>query len=699
MSQRYPGGVITKSPTAPTQSAASGVWTLEQVAEYVKSDTWPVYIPPIYVEDVFSTYLYNGTGTTQTITNGIDLSGQGGMVWVKVRSLGDQSAVFDSARGISKSLTTNGTSAQYDWAGNGIDQLNSDGFRVDGSNSQFNDSLYTYVSWTFRKAAKFFDVVTYTGNGSASRAINHNLGSTPGCVIVKRTDDISRWKVWHRALPTVNGNLNDNSAFDSNVNNMFYQGYISDTSSTTFTVNEASTGVQDVNGNGYSYVAYVFAHDAGGFGNANDKSVIKCGSYTGTGATNNEINLGWEPQWLLIKNTTTGGTGWVMHDNMRGIAFSSVPQLYANVSNAEAATSNINLTPTGFNITDTSTDYNASSTTYIYIAVRRGPMKTPTDATKVFTPTIYTGTNADNRLIDTTIAPDFVMIRQRNDTVVPGMYVGARMTAQQYMITGSTAAATTDLDSFDMQVTASAEYGNAFSSMSGVFVGNDTTRKFNYNTASNNHVIHAFKRAPGFFDVVCYTGTGANTTISHNLGVAPELMIIKVRGTAGYNWAVYHSALGNTKYLTLNTTSAEGTSTSTWNSTTPTSSVFSLGTDGFVNNNTTTYIALLFASVSGVSKVGTYTGNGTSQTINCGFTAGARYVLIKRTDNTGDWFVFDTARGITTGSDPQLRLNSTANEDTTEDNVEPDNSGFIVNQNTGSNINVSSATYIYLAIA
>jgi len=100
-----------------------------------------------------------------------------------------------------------------------------------------------------------------------------------------------------------------------------------------------------------------------------------------------------------------------------------------------------------------------------------------------------------------------------------------------------------------------------------------------------------------------------------------------------------------------------------------------------------------------VSKCFSFTGNGTSQTINCGFTAGAKFVLIKRTDSTGNWLVADTARGIVSGNDPLLYLNSTAAEVTTLDWIDPDNSGFIVNQESTANANVNNATYIGLAIA
>ena len=129
------------------------------------------------------------------------------------------------------------------------------------------------------------------------------------------------------------------------------------------------------------------------------------------------------------------------------------------------------------------------------------------------------------------------------------------------------------------------------------------------------------------------------------------------------------------------------------------STIFSVGSNASTNGSGSTYVAYLFATCPGVSKVGSYTGNGSSQTIDCGFAAGARFVLIKRTDSTGDWYVWDTARGIVSGNDPHLSLNTIAAEVTTNDTIDPASSGFIVNQVAATNVNVSSATYIYLAIA
>jgi hypothetical protein len=150
----------------------------------------------------------------------------------------------------------------------------------------------------------------------------------------------------------------------------------------------------------------------------------------------------------------------------------------------------------------------------------------------------------------------------------------------------------------------------------------------------------------------------------------------------------------------LNLTDAVGTGNSVlWNSTAPTSTVFSLGASSNINTNGATNVAYLFATCAGVSKCFNYTGNGSSQTINCGFTGGARWILIKRTDSTGDWYVWDSARGIVSGNDPHLSLNTTAAEVTSDDTIDTDSTGFVVNQVSATNVNVSSATYIGLAIA
>jgi len=201
-------------------------------------------------------------------------------------------------------------------------------------------------------------------------------------------------------------------------------------------------------------------------------------------------------------------------------------------------------------------------------------------------------------------------------------------------------------------------------------------------------------------DVVCDTRAFTYGTLNHSLGVVPELIIKKDRSRAN-NWDVlpnvspydyrYNIYLNNTQAIS-------GPSSAYWNSA-PTNTSFGVhyGNDGSSNGDN--FVFYLFASLAGVSKVGSYTGNGSNQTINCGFSAGARFILIKRTNAAGDWYVWDSVRGIVAGNDPYKTLNSTAAEVTSNDSIDPANSGFIVNQVSATNINVSSGTYIFYAIA
>jgi hypothetical protein len=450
-------------------------------------------------------------------------------------------------------------------------------------------------------------------------------------------------------------------------------------SSTDFTV--GSYG--DINGNGATFVAYLFAHNAGGFGLTGTDNVISCGSFTTDGSGNATINLGYEPQFVIMKDTGASGEDWILLDTMRGwvnASGSNDALLRPNLSAAEVTVARGNPTSTGFQAAGLS-----GSSTYIYIAIRRGPMKVPTTGTSVFTPVARSGTGSTST-VSNGITTDLIISMVRNTGEASGVWDRLRG-FPAYLATTGTASESNSSDS----VTAM----NNTAYVLGADSGTDRINRSGYTYAN-----WTFSRAPGFFDEVCYTGNGtAGRTITHNLTVAPEMMIVKARDfSGGRPWPVYHIGMGNTKFMYLNTTDAEATNT-WWNDTTPTASVFTVGSNSVVNSSGTNYVAYLFASCPGVSKVGSYTGNGSSQTINCGFTGGARFVMIKRTDSTGDWYVWDTARGIVSGNDPHLSLNTTAAEVTSNDTIDTDSTGFVVNQVSATNVNVSSATYIFMAVA
>lgn len=624
----------------------------------------------VYVEDVFSTWLYSGNGSTQTITNGIDLSGKGGLVWCKSRGIGYKhilSTVPDYIAGenpLYSALISNSTSATENGIGY-FTSATSTGFTL-GATAAINTNGDKCVSWTFRKQAKFFDVVTYTGDGTYGRTVSHNLGSVPGCIIVKRTDSTSNWIVYHRSIGNTDYlELNVTSASQT----------ASFWANTTPTSTQFSTNASaSVNASGATYVAYLFAHETTSDG------LIQCGSFASDSSGDATVTLGWEPQFLLIKRTDSTGS-WALLDTMRGGSVATSSEgLEPNTANAEGAgLANYawNPTATGFQFRSSLA---GSGAQYIYIAIRRGPMKTPTDATKVFDDIAYTG-NGTTRTQAVGWPIDLSINMAR-----PG--IGDSPTWNDRL-------RGTGVDLYSNDTSSESANGSA-----GVQFDNQTNLIVPSYRISNgtNYIDWVFRRAPGFFDVVAYTGTGVARTISHNLGVVPELMIVKNR-TSAQSWAVYSAALAASQYLELNSTAAAATANQLWNSTAPTSTVFTVNTSVWVNNSGDTYIAYLFASLTGVSKVGTYTGTGTTLQINCGFTNGARFVLIKRTDSTGDWYVWDTARGIVSGNDPYLLLNSTAAEVTNTDYIDPYSAGFEISSTAPAAINANGGTFIYLAIA
>ena len=645
------------------------------------------------ITDVFSTYLYEGNGTSnRQITTNINTSDEGGMVWIKNRDGGDPHVLFDTERGSNKSLTSNTSDAEVtDYQR--LTSFRDDGFRL-GTDPEVNASNGdNYASWTFRKAPKFFDVITYTGT-NATRTLNHNLGSVPGCIMFKNISEAGNWEVvfpnqgsndFLYGYLNLTGALSDMSYAVAVQNNVVLAS--APTSTSIELTPDDYTGFNKL---GSEYVAYLFAHNDGDgeFGPDADQDIIKCGSYTGNGSTNGpEIDLGFEPQWLLWKNAD-GTDNWEVADVMRGMpadgTTGSMRILRPNTSGSEFSDNETEPKPTGFKITNPGGSNNDNGSTYIYMAIRRGPLAQPKSGTEVFD--IDTRTGSLPSYVST--FPVDMAIRKLTN-VATNWNIGTRLTGTEELETNTTVAAGSDNDF-------------AWDYMEGY--GDDG------NAASSDLYSWMWKRAPGFCDVVAYTGDGvAGRTVSHNLGVAPEMMWVKKRsGGTARGWYVYHTGnyaqgAGNGAaygFNLLDTTDAYTDADYAWNETEPTDSSFTLGFIG-TNDNGNDYIAYLFATLPGVSKVGSYTGTGTHDThvIDCGFTSGARFVLLKRTDATSDWFLWDTERGITTGGDSRLSLNTTAAAYVGIDDIRPHPSGFIAANPNGSDVNALNSEWIFYAIA
>ena len=617
----------------------------------------------LYVDDVFSTFLFEGSVSPVTITNGLDLSGEGGLIWIKSRTSTASHATSSSANNYYGLMTPNTDAADADSTTQYV-RGTSTGFEVLYGNITPNDAGEDMASWSFRKAPGFFTCVQYTGTG-VNRTVDHDLASIPGMMIVKCTNTAgTNWLVYHRSLGATKAGILDLT--NAPVTSVGPWNNTAPTS-TQFTVGVSN----DVNKDGDTYVAYIFAHDDQSFGTDSDESIIKCDSYTGNGsATGPTINLGFEPQWILVRGTSA--TNWSIADNMRGIASSGNDLvLKPNATDADQSYNFMSLESTGFSIKGAFGDFNNSGQTYIYMAIRR-PNKPPTAATEVFG-------------VATQVPPVGNQGAHRSGFVAD-MAIRRRLLVTTYNYTSSRLLSGTQL-STNTNDAESAEVDNKYDYMNGYFAESDT---------STDKIAWLFKRAPGFFDVVAFTAPGTNTqTINHNLGAVPEFFVVKKTSFTG-SWQCYHKDLGNTKYLNLDTDAKEEVSSARWNNTTPTATQFTLGSQF---QSTRSYVVYFFATLPDISKVGSYTGTGNAINVDCGFSAGARFILIKRTDASGDWFVYDTTRGIVSGNDPYILLNTTGTQVTGTDYIDPLSSGFTVTSSAPTGLNASGGTYIFLAIA
>lgn len=612
----------------------------------------------------------------------------GGLVWLKCQTDPFNHNLFDTSTGATKLLHTNNTTGTATDTAS-LTAFNAAGFALGTGNTagnEVNSFGANFVAWTFKEKPRFFDIVTYTGTGVA-RTISHNLNATPGCIIVKRTDTTGNWQVYHSGLTSaayaIQLNLSNPQALDTTIWN-----------STAPTGSNFSVGTNaDVNASGGTYVAYLFASNAGGFGLSGAENVITCGTYTGNASANGPtINLGYEPQWVMVKNITTSSIDWVVEDTLRGMSLNSSNYLNPNLLNVEASINPaITPTSTGFKIATSNLLVNAA-TQHIYVAIRRGPMATPINSYFTFTPTGRYGTGTAGTANQFGFVTDLVISKNYSGGVSQNWAWTDRLRGESYELESDNAGAenytANDITTF------SSAYGFKFG----------TGSAGNMNTSGESYIDYSFKRAPGFLDIVAYTGNGSSSNqITHNLGVTPELIICKTRSQIG-SWPTFYN-MGATTFsdgeinnvgVTLSTAYGGGQLLAA----APTATTFTLGNKPSVNASGTTYISYLFASLPGSVKIGTYSGTGATQTIDCGFSNGTNWVLIKRIDGgTGNWYIWDRARGMFAGNDNYLLWNSNGAQ-VNANNVYSVSNGFQI-VSTSVDINGSGAgrLYLYMAIA
>jgi len=398
------------------------------------------------------------------------------------------------------------------------------------------------------------------------------------------------------------------------------------------------------------------------FGGDEDENLIKCGSYKGNTSVAPIIICGWEPQFIMIKCTSQGTTNWSMYDCIRGIfTGESEKYLYPNLTSTEYTADRLELTPTGFKVIATGGVLtNVDGGDYIYVAIRRsdGYVGKPALAgTDVFA----MDTGAASSTIpnfDSNFPVDFQLTRQpasSSDT-----YVGTRLLANKYLLTNST----------NTEASATASYWRF-----------DSNKGWNaYNGYNSTYQSWMWKRGSGF-DVVPYSGNGLTPrALPHSLGRTPEMIWVKSRSQA-YEWLVGHKGLnGGTNpweySMHLQNSDAEVDTEWVWKDTPPTSTHFTLHNDGYVNSSGQNYLATLFASVDGISKLGSFTGTDSNPgpTVTTGFQP--RFIMIKARNQSGNWVVLDSLRGITGSNDTYMWLNLSQAQQNTLDILDVTSTGF-----------------------
>ena len=319
----------------------------------------------------------------------------------------------------------------------------------------------------------------------------------------------------------------------------------------------------------------------------------------------------------------------------------------------------------------------------------------------------YTGTGAAQTISGLNFQPDFVWIKNRSGTQNNYLQDSVRG-ATNYLVSNNTGAENQYSGYGSSAITGFNSSGFALSSDA---IGMANTNAATYvawcwkaggtavTNTSGTITSQVSANPTAGFSVVTYTGTGANATVGHGLGVAPSFIIGKRRNSTG-NWQVYASAISNmqTGYIVLNLTDAfRTTSSAVWGNTQPTSSVFTIGTDTDLNTNGSTNVAYCFAAIAGYSAFGSYTGNGSADGpfVYCGFRP--RFVLVKGTA-VSSWYLWDSSRASYNVINETLYPNLSNAEGGSGGIIDFLSNGFKI-RTTGTDLNANVNTMIYAAFA
>jgi len=650
----------------------------------------------------FSAVNYIGNGST----NGIEGIGfKPDLLWIKSRNDTSHHNLYDSVRGLSAG-TLMSSSANAEDSVQRIVSLNSSGFTTSPINYSYtNTSGYPYIAWAWdagdNLAATGFTAVTYNGTGT-KQSIS-GLGFEPDLLWIKnRIGGNSHYL--YDSVRGINKGISSNSSGSEDTNSSQLAGFDAD----GFTVPDDSAGYNNYSGR--KYIAWAWDAGTGSIvsnTNGTISSSVKVNTakgfsiatYIGNATDGATIGhgLSQSPDMIIVKDRTNSAFWRVMH---KDIDYTN-DTLYLDADYGETADDRVKaFSSTTFTITGGG-GVNGSGRNHVAYCFHgvSGFSKFGS----------YSGTgSAGNAITGLGFRPAFVMIKRKDAADNWVMFDNVRdpiNSAEKYLLADSANAEATfstvkidfDSDGFTLQGSA-----NNINNASGTYIymafagGQDLVSPLNTNGTIDSRV--KANTAKGF-SIATYTGNGSSgATFGHGLGVTPDMVIVKRRDGAN-SWQVYTSILGATKFLELHSTGGEQTATNRWNDTAPSSSVVTLGDNSNVNSNGGTCVAYSFASITGYSKIGSYSGTGSSGNSITGLGFKPAFLMIKRTDTSSSWSMHDSTRNVNNPRNSSVWAESNSSEGTSSDyNINFDSDGFTINTSNAAR-NASGGSYIYMAFA
>jgi hypothetical protein len=674
--------------------------------------------------DYFNCVTYTGNGGNLSVTG---VGFQPDFVWIKNRGRSSSPHVLvDVVRGATKALTT-GTGG--DTTMNGTDDFksfDSDGFSLGTSSNFFvNSTNDTHVAWCWKAGGAAsdntdgditssvsvnqdagFSVVSYTSQSTKPLNVGHGLGKKPDFILTKNRDATASWGGYHSGTGATKS-MFINTTGSGTVSVDYFNN--TEPTNSVFTVFDSNN--THSYGTSNEFIAYCWTEKAG---------VSKFGTYTGNGSSTGPfIECGFKPRLVIVKRTDAG-SNWFMYDTIRG----TNNKLYAENAGTEnsedggSTSSNTILSlSNGFQMTS-GNGSNASGGTYIFMAFAENfsadatykalntanlPAPTVKDGSEYFNTVLYSGNGSTQSITGVGFQPDWVWLKSRNNSYHNYVFDVIRGTGEQLYtnltneeFTSSGTLTSFDTDGFSLGNSANADINNS----GATFVAwNWLTSNTSGSSNTDGSITSTVSANPSAgFSIGTYTadGSNANRTVGHGLGVPPEFIIVKNRDTSGRHWLIWHKDFNDNDKALLFTTGA--VADNRFGPSAPTSTVFGLyGGQG--NYNSDDHVFYAFAGVEGYSKLGSYTGNVSTDGpfVYCGFRPS--FLLFKRSSAAEDWVITDSVRRTYNQMNGGLRPNGDYIEWSGDDvAIDFTANGFKI-RSADAKINASGSTYIFMALA